>query len=174
TLVLTDTGPVRVRISGVAEYTNGKSSLGGETLVLFTTPAAQRLLNSPNGYTEVQVAAKGGVGQQTLRDRIAAVLPAQTEAITGKALADEQSSDVKQGLSFLTTFLLVFAAVALFVGAFIIFNTFTILVAQRTRELALMRALGASRGQVTRSVLVESVLVGTIASALGLGLGIGV
>ena len=174
TLVLTNTGPSRVTITGVAEYSDGKGTLGGETLVLFTTETAQKVLDVPNGYSDVQAAAKDGVSQQELRDRIAAVLPAQTEAITGRALADEQASDVKQGISFLTTFLLVFAAVALFVGAFIIFNTFNILVAQRTKELALMRALGASRGQVTRSVLVESVLVGTIASALGLGLGIGV
>jgi putative ABC transport system permease protein len=174
TTVFTDTGPIQVRVAGVAVYSNGKSSLGGETLVAFPTATAQRLFNVPNGYTEVQVAARHGVSEQQLRDRIASVLPAQTEAITGTALADEQASDVKQGISFLTTFLLVFAAVALFVGAFIIFNTFTILVAQRTKELALMRALGASRGQVTRSVLVESVLVGTIASTIGLGLGIGV
>ncbi|MDQ1741219.1 MAG: putative transport system permease protein, partial [Pseudonocardiales bacterium] len=86
------------------------------------------------------------------------MLPAKTQAITGKALAKEQSSDVKQGLGFFNTFLLVFATIALFVGAFIIFNTFSMLVAQRTRELALMRALGASRGQVNRAVVLEAVV----------------
>jgi putative ABC transport system permease protein len=173
-VVLTNTGPTRVRITGIAEYSNGKGSLGGETLVAFTTGTAQKVFDVPGAYNDVQIAARDGVSEQELRNRVAAALPPRTEAITGTKLADEQASDVKQGLSFLTTFLLVFAAVALFVGAFIIFNTFTILVAQRTKELALMRALGASRGQVTRSVLVESVLVGAIASALGLGVGIGV
>ena len=114
------------------------------------------------------------MSQDQLRNRIAAALPSGTEAITGTQLADEQASDIQEGLGFLNTFLLVFAAVALFVGAFIIFNTFSILVAQRTRELALMRALGASKGQVTRSVLLEAVVVGLIASAVGLGAGVGV
>ena len=100
--------------------------------------------------------------------------PRQTEAITGQALADEQASDVKKGLGFFNTFLLTFALIALFVGAFIIFNTFTMLVAQRTRELALMRMLGASRSQVRRAVLLEAVVVGLLSSAIGLIAGIGV
>jgi putative ABC transport system permease protein len=172
--VLTATGQQRFRVVGTVQYSDGRASLGGETYVLFTTATAQKVLDSPGAYTNIQVAAKRGVSQAQLRDRVAAALPAGTEAITGKQLSDEEASDVKQGLGFLNTFLLVFAGVALFVGAFIIFNTFSILIAQRTRELALMRALGASRRQVTRSVLAESVIVGLVASAVGLGLGIGV
>jgi putative ABC transport system permease protein len=173
TVVFTPTGQVDATVVGLARYTNGKDSLGGEAYVFFTTEAAQKLLHV-TGYTDLLIAADDGVSQQQLRDRVAAVLPHGTEAITGDQLADEQASDVQQGIGFLNTFLLVFASVALFVGAFIIFNTFSILVAQRTRELALMRALGASKGQVTRSVLLEAVVVGGLASAIGLGGGIGV
>jgi putative ABC transport system permease protein len=172
--VLNRTGQQQYKLVGLARYLDGKSSLGGETYVFYPLATAQKVLDFPNSYETIDVVAKPGVSQTDLRDRLAAVLPKGTEAITGKQFADEQTSDIKDGLSFLNTFLLVFAAVALFVGAFIIFNTFSILVAQRTRELALMRALGASRRQVTRSVLFESVIVGLIASAVGLGLGIGV
>jgi putative ABC transport system permease protein len=173
-LVLTDTGQQRFRIVGITNYFNGKGSLGGETLVTFTTATAQKVLDSPSGYTELQVAAEAGVSEAELRDRVAAALPANTEAITGAQLVDEQSSDVREGIGFVNTFLLVFAGVVLFVGAFIIFNTFTILIAQRTRELALLRAMGASRRQVSRSVLIEALVVGTISAAIGLGAGLGV
>jgi putative ABC transport system permease protein len=172
-VVFTPTGQQEPTIVGLVRYTNGKDSLGGEAYVLFDTPTAQKALKV-DGYSDVLVAARDGVSQQELRDRVAAVLPGGTEAISGTQLADEQVTDIQQGIGFLNTFLLVFAAVALFVGAFIIFNTFSILVAQRTRELALMRALGASKGQVTRSVLVEAVVVGALASAIGLAAGIGV
>ena len=172
-VVFAPAGQQDVRVVGLVRYANGKDSLGGEAYVLFTTPVAQQVLKV-DGYSDLLVAARDGVGQQELRDRVAAAIPAGTEAITGTQLADEQASDIQEGLGFLNTFLLVFAAVALFVGAFIIFNTFSILVAQRTRELALMRALGASRGQVTRSVLIEAVVVGGLASAIGLAAGIGV
>ena len=173
TTVFLPTGQQRVKVVGLVQYANGKDTLGGESYVFFTTESAQKLLHV-NGYSDLVVAAKDGVSQDQLRTRIAAALPGGTEAITGTQLADEQASDIQEGLGFLNTFLLVFAAVALFVGAFIIFNTFSILVAQRTRELALMRALGASKGQVTRSVLLEAVVVGGIASAVGLGAGVGV
>ena len=172
-VVFTPTGQHEPTIVGLVRYTNGKDSLGGEAYVLFDTPTAQKML-AVDGYSDVLVAARDGVSQQVLRDRVAAVLPAGTEAITGPQLADEQATDIQEGIGFLNTFLLVFAAVALFVGAFIIFNTFSILVAQRTRELALLRALGASKGQVTRSVLVEAVVVGGLASAIGLAAGVGV
>jgi putative ABC transport system permease protein len=172
--VLNRTGQQQYKLVGLVRYRDGKSSLGGETYVLYTLPTAQKVLDFPNSYETIDIVAKPGVSQTELRDRLAAVIPKGTEAITGQQFADEQTSDIKDGLSFLNTFLLVFAAVALFVGAFIIFNTFSILVAQRTKELALMRALGASRRQVTRSVLFESVVVGLVASAVGLGLGIGV
>jgi putative ABC transport system permease protein len=173
--VLTAIGQGQFKLVGLAQYTDGKDSLGGETYVMFDTATAQKVLDVPGQFTDVQAAAGDGVSQEQLRDRIKAVLPAgQAEAITGKAFADEQASDIKKGLGFFNTFLLVFAGVALFVGAFIIFNTFSILIAQRTRELALMRALGASRRQITRSVLIESVVVGFVASAVGLAVGVGV
>jgi putative ABC transport system permease protein len=172
-VVFTPTGQQNVRVVGLVRYANGRDSLGGEAYVLFSTPVAQQVLAVP-GYSDLVVAAEDGVGEQELRDRIAAVLPARTEAITGDQLAEEQAGEIQEAIGFLSTFLLVFAAVALFVGAFIIFNTFSILVAQRTRELALMRALGASRRQVTRSVLLEALVVGGLASAIGIGAGIGV
>lgn len=172
TTVLSQQPARRFTIVGIFAYPGDKASLGGETTIAFTAATARTVLGIPAGYSQIDTAAKAGVSQQALRDRVARVLPTGTEALTGKKLADEQASGVKKGLSFFNTFLLVFAAVALFVGAFIIFNTFTMLVAQRTRELALLRALGASRSQVTRSVLVEAVAVGAIASVLGLGLGV--
>ncbi len=171
--VLTDAPLKPYTIAGIVEY-DGKGSLAGETTIFFDTATAQRVLDVPNGYSDISVAAKDGVGQQELRDRVAKVLPAGVKAITGAQLAKDQSSDVKEGLGFFNTFLLTFALIALFVGAFIIFNTFSMLVAQRTRELALMRALGASRGQVNRAVLLEAVVVGLISSVVGLVLGIGV
>lgn len=173
TTVFLPTGQHRATVVGLVQYSDGKDSLGGESYVLFDTKSAQELLNV-NGFSDLVVAADDGVSQSELRDRVAAALPSGLEAITGEQLADEQIEDVAEFLNFFNTFLLVFASVALFVGAFIIFNTFSILVAQRTRELALMRALGASKGQVTRSVLLEAVVVGGLASAVGLGAGIGV
>ena len=171
--VLTDAPLAPYKIVGIVEF-DGKPSYAGETTVFFDTATAQRVLNMKGSYTDITVAADSGVSQTELRDRIRAVLPPKTQAITGKHLADEQAGDVKKGLGFFNTFLLTFAMIALFVGAFIIFNTFSMLVAQRTRELALMRALGASRSQVRRAVLLEAVVVGLLSSLIGLLAGIGV
>jgi putative ABC transport system permease protein len=171
--VLTDQPLKTYTIVGIVTF-DGKKSFAGETEVFFDTATAQQVLNLDGKFTEITVAADSGVSESQLRTRVAAALPAKTQAITGTALADEQSSDVKKGLGFFNTFLLTFALIALFVGAFIIFNTFSMLVAQRTRELALMRALGASRGQVNRAVLLEAVVVGLLSSVIGLVLGIGV
>ena len=106
-----------------------------------------------------------------LRDEVAAALPPGFEALDDEQIAAENQDQLQQGLSFITTFLLVFAAVALVVGTFLILNTFSIIVAQRTRELALFRALGASKSQVTRSVLLEALVVGLVGSTVGLALG---
>lgn len=171
--VLTDGPAKRYQLAGILGYDDGRKSLGGELTVAFTDAEAHRVLNREGTFDEIDVLAADGVSQTALRDSIRSTLPAATEAITGTELADEQSSDVKDGLGFFNTFLLVFAAIALFVGGFIIFNTFSMLVAQRSRELALLRAIGASRGQVIRSVLIEAVVVGFIASALGLAAGVG-
>jgi putative ABC transport system permease protein len=171
--VLTDAPLKTYTIVGIVTF-DGKKSFAGETEIFFDTPTAQKVLNLEGKFTEITVAADSGVSQTELRKRVAAVLPAKTQAITGEALAKEQSSDVKKGLGFFNTFLLVFATIALFVGAFIIFNTFSMLVAQRTRELALMRALGASRGQVNRAVVLEAMVVGFLSSVIGLAAGVGV
>jgi putative ABC transport system permease protein len=171
--VLTDQPLKSYKIVGIVEF-DGKPSFAGETDVFFETPVAQQVLNLTGKFNEITVAADSGVGEVELRDRIRPLLPADAQAITGTRSAAEQASDVKKGLGFFNTFLLTFALIALFVGAFIIFNTFSMLVAQRTRELALMRMLGASRGQVRRAVLLEAVVVGLLSSFIGLICGIGV
>lgn len=171
--VLTDSPLKTYTIVGIVTF-DGKKSFAGETDVFFDTATAQRVLNFEGKFTEITIASDAGVSESQLRSRVAQVLPPHTQAITGAKLAEEQASDVKQGLGFFNKFLLVFATIALFVGAFIIFNTFSMLVAQRTRELAMMRALGASRGQVNRAVLLEAVVVGLLSSLIGLGVGVGV
>jgi putative ABC transport system permease protein len=168
--VLTRLAPKRYRIVGIF-VAGGSVNQGGATLTVFTQSTAQHIFGRPGEFDEIDIASKPGVSQKELRDRVAPVLPDGVQAVTGVKAAKDTAADVKQFLSFFTTFLLVFAGVALFVGAFIIFNTFTMLIGQRLRELALYRSLGASRGQVIRSVVVESVVVGFIASTIGLGLG---
>jgi putative ABC transport system permease protein len=118
------------------------------------------------------VKAEQDVTPNELASRISTVLPEGYQAITGETAAKEQQDQVNEGLGFLRSGLLVFGFVALFVGAFIIFNTFNIVVTQRSRELALFRALGASRAQVMMSVLVEATVVGLVASIIGVGVGI--
>jgi putative ABC transport system permease protein len=148
-------------------------SLGGATLAAFESETARRVLQAGDAVDSILVQAAEGVPSVQLRNRISSVLPEGVEAVTGEAAAEEQSDAIKEGLGFLSTSLLVFAGVALFVGAFTIFNTFNILVTQRTRELALLRALGAGPGQVIRSVLAEALAVGLVAWILGLLGGIG-
>lgn len=167
-------GPARnVTLVGIVGLDKAPS-LGGASLIAFDANVAQAALGTPGTWSAVVVAAEPGEPQQQLRDRISQVLPAGFEALTQKQAVDDQSKDLKQALGFFNIALGVFGGIALFVGAFLIFNTFSMLVAQRTRELALMRALGASRGQVTASVLTEAVVVGLIASLVGFGVGIGV
>ena len=155
--------------------TAGQDSPSGGTAIAFRTLDAQRLLMPmPGTFTAIYLAAKPGVTARQLVARVDAsgLLPPGVEAVTGAQLAAEQANAVKQSLAFLSTMLLIFAAVSLFVGAFIIFNTFTMLVAQRVRELALMRALGASRRQVRLSVQLEAALVGVVGSTIGLTVGV--
>jgi putative ABC transport system permease protein len=167
-------GPRRIMtFTGVIGFEKA-DSFAGATLIAADPPTAQTLFGTPGTWTEISVAADQGVSQTALRDRVATVLPKGVEAITQKQTVDESANQLKKGLSVFNTILLVFAGIALFVGMFLIFNTFSMLVAQRARELALMRALGASRGQVTTSVLIEALVVGVVSSALGFGLGIGV
>ena len=125
-----------------------------------------------NAFTDVWVTAADGVSQAELRDQVATRLPDGVEALTGDDAADESATELLKQISFLTTFLLIFAGIALVVGAFLIVNTFSILVAQRSRELALLRALGASKRQVTWSVQLEAFVLGVLGSTVGLGLGV--
>lgn len=157
-------------LTGITGF-GSADNLAGATLVAFETSTAQRVLGRSGRFDAVDAQARSGIGQGELRARIARALPKSLEAVTGRQVARENASSVKKNLGVFRTALLVFAGISLFVGAFLIFNTFSILVAQRTREMGILRALGASRAQVTRSVLVEALIVGTIASAVGLGLG---
>ena len=162
----------RRQLVGIAGFPEG-GSLNGATLAAFDTATAQDLfLDGEDAYTDIWVTAEDGVSQEELRDSVSAALPDGIEAVTGDEAADESASDLLEAISFITTFLLIFAGISLVVGAFLIVNTFSILVAQRSRELALLRALGASKRQVTRSVLVEAFVLGVLGSTIGLGLGV--
>lgn len=173
TTVLTQAGPVEVTIVGIATF-GDLDSPGGSSFAGFTTEAAQQNLAEPGKFDSISVVADDGVSEEQVRDNIAAAMPADIEVITGTELTEENKDDIQQFIDIFGTFMLVFALIALFVGSFIIYNTFSILVAQRTREMALLRAIGASRRQVTMSVLFEAFIVGVIASVLGLLAGIGV
>jgi putative ABC transport system permease protein len=171
--VLTSAGPDTFTISGLMVYRNGDEQLGGETYIAFQTERAQELFDAPGQYNTIDVKADKGVSDAQLKSRIQEVVGSEGEVLTNAELNAETTSDIGDALGFFKTFLLVFAGVALFVGAFIIANTFSILVAQRTRELALLRAMGASRRQITRSVLIEAVAVGLASSIVGLFGGVG-
>jgi putative ABC transport system permease protein len=147
-------------------------ALLGATLAAFDVETAQRVLDKEDEFDAIEIAVDDGASVAAVRDQINAELPDGIEIATGQAVADEQAATIQQALGFFNTALLVFATIALFVGAFVIFNTFSITVAQRTRDFALLRALGATGRQVMTSVLVEAALIGVIASAVGLGAGI--
>ncbi|WP_410809338.1 ABC transporter permease [Micromonospora sp. 067-2] len=160
---------------GILGYSGDRDSIGGVNETFFTTPVAQQLmLGAPGAYSSITVRTTDGVSDEKLRDDVARTLGADYEVKTGKQVAADASAGLKEGLSFFNKILLGFAAVALLVGTFLILNTFSIIVAQRTRELALMRAIGASGRQIIGSVVLEAIAVGLIASVLGLAAGIGV
>ncbi|MEV5935472.1 FtsX-like permease family protein [Streptomyces sp. NPDC052079] len=168
-------GPVlEPEITGVFTTDDGNVAAGG-SLTLFDTPTAQKLLGKAGTFDEIAVKAKDGVSETELRDQLEKALPSDVvETTTGTQLADDQAESIAASMSGLKQGLLVFAGISLFVGTFIIANTFTMLVAQRTKELALMRAVGASRRQVTRSVLIEAFVVGAVAAVVGLVAGVGI
>ncbi|HET8931505.1 MAG TPA: FtsX-like permease family protein [Acidimicrobiales bacterium] len=168
--LLTPTGDVTKTLVGLTKFGDADSA-GGSTMVQFTFDEAQKVLTKPGVVDEIWVAADPGVSQIQVVRNIEAEHLTNTEVLTGTDAAQEAKDMATSFLSFFSVFLLVFAAIALLVGAFIIANTFSILVAQRTRELALLRAIGASRRQVLASVVSEAAVVGVIASAIGLGLG---
>lgn len=163
---------VSATLVGNAEFVGG--GLAGATMVLFDTRTAQELfLGGKDAYTSIELTAEDGATQEQLVEAARRLLPDDAEAITGQQQADEFESIVDTVLGYLNTFLLVFAAIALVVGSFLIVNTFSILVAQRSRELAVLRALGATRRQVTRSVLAEAAVIGALGATAGLALGFG-
>jgi len=165
-------GPrVSTTITGFFAYEDSDGL--GSTTIVFDTPTAQQLLLEPGQFTSIEVTAGPGVTNEELTQRVQAAIPSEYVAKTAQQTSDEIRSDIDSFLGIFRTILLVFASIALFVGIFIILNTFSMLVAQRTRELALLRAVGASRRQITRSVLVEALVVGIVGSTFGLLLGFG-
>ena len=158
-------------VAGIVGY-GSADNVAGATITLFTTPTAMRVLETQGNFDQVDVYSQPGVGDTALRDRVAAVLPSTAVAQTGAAQADQQKQATSGIISILSNVLLAFGLISLFVGSFLIVNTFTILIAQRSRELALLRALGATRRQVMTSVLVEALVTGLLASAVGAGLGV--
>jgi putative ABC transport system permease protein len=156
---------------GTAQYP-GVESLGGATFAVFDVAAAQKLLDREGKFDAISVAAKGGTSPEELAASLNDDLPNTVQVKTGVEQADEDSDEVAVFVSIIRYFLLTFGAVALFVGAFVIFNTLSITVAQRTRELATLRTLGASRRQLLTSVLLEAFAIGLIASVIGLFLGV--
>ncbi|RPI09169.1 MAG: FtsX-like permease family protein, partial [Actinobacteria bacterium] len=160
-------------IVGIAKFGTANSP-GGASFVAWEFDTAQRLLAEPGQIDSISAVAERGVSQEELAENIRAVVPPTIEVLTGQEITEENQSDIQQALSFFNTFLLIFVLVSIFVGMFIIYNTFSIIVAQRGRELALLRAVGASRRQVLMSVLAEGLAVGLIASIAGIILGVGV
>ena len=158
-------------LSGIVRFGTA-NNLAGATIAAFSLPVAQRLLGSVGRYDAIDVLTSPGADKSTVQHAIATALPKGVEVVSGITVANERSNDVNQSLSFFSSALLVFAFISLFVGGFTIFNTFSISVGQRTREVALVRIVGASRRQIFRSVLVEALIVGSVASLIGLGLGV--
>ena len=165
-------GPTQTfTIVGLARFGTA-DNLAGATLAAFDTPTAQKLMGEVGQFDTINVVAQPGADKAQVQRAIARVLPHGVEVVTGQTVVNEATSAIGQALGFLNTALLVFAFIALFVGGFTILNTFSITVGQRTRELALLRIVGASRRQVFRSVLGEAAIVGLVSSLIGLGLGV--
>jgi putative ABC transport system permease protein len=174
--VLTKAGRADYDLTGIVKFGTSNSLLGA-TIVAFTTETASRVLAEPGMVDSIDVKADSGVSQEEVVRNVRAALAEDpsakdVEVISGTAITQESQNNFKDNLSFFNTFLLVFGIVALLVGSFIIFNTFSIIVAQRGRELALLRAIGAAQKQVLGSVLFEAVLVGITASTVGFVAGI--
>jgi putative ABC transport system permease protein len=161
----------RLRLSGIVKF-GSVSTIGGATLSGFDLPTAQRLFGKPGKLDEIAVASAPNVGTTQLLQQIRTVLPADTQVRTGQGQAHEDSKDTNSFISFLQKFLLGFGGVALFVGSFVIANSLSITIAQRTRELATLRTLGASRRQLLRSIIIEALAIGILAAVIGLFAGL--
>jgi len=157
---------------GVAQF-GEVASLGTATFAVFTIPAAQELLDREGQFDAISIAAVNGVTPEELVEEIRPILPETAQVQTAAAQADEESSELSEITTFIRYFLLAFAGIALFVGAFVIFNTLSITVAQRTREFATLRTVGASRRQILSAVILEALVIGTIAAIVGLFAGVG-
>lgn len=175
--VQTRTGLHEFEAVGITRFGTADNP-GGAGFVMWTTERAQQLFDQTDAFTSIGVVARDGVSQtevvEGIEQRLSAADVGGAEVLTGEEITEETQSDVRQSLSFFTTFLLAFAIIAVFVGTFVIYNSFSIIVAQRTREMALLRAIGASRKQVRRAVLAEALVVGAVGSAVGFLLGLGV
>ena len=170
TIGVSASGPVeQFRITGIARF-GDVDSLAGATIAAFDLPTAQRILRK-DGFDSISVAARKGTSVEALMAQIRPVLPATAQVESASARAAGDSKEVDEFVGYLRYALLAFGGIALFVGGFVIFNTLAITVAQRTREFATLRTIGASRRQVLRSVILETLVIGIVASLLGLGLG---
>ena len=168
-------GPTReFTVVGTVGYGDGVKDLGGTTSAYFDSATAQSVLGEPGQVNTVDVSAEDGVSQAELAERLSAVVPEGIEAVTAASVAKENADAIKENFRIVGLVFGTFAGIALFVGSFIIWNTFTMTVTQRSREIALLRAIGARRRQVMGGLLVEAVLIGAGSSAIGLGLGVAV
>jgi putative ABC transport system permease protein len=170
--VIARTAEQRYRISGIAKI-GGVSSLGGATMAIFEFPVAQQLFGKQGKLDTIYVADRPGYMPAKVVHEVRTVLPPNAQARTSQAQAKQATKDTNGALEIIQDFLLAFAGVALFVGSFVIANTLSITIAQRTRELATLRTLGATRRQVLRSVLIEAFTIGLLAAVAGLFLGLG-
>lgn len=167
------TGDVRARISGIATFK--VTNPGAAVVYLDTATAQQKLLGSPDVFTQISITAEPGVSDTQLKQSVAAALDgsAAYKVQTQKEAAESNKDSMGDFLDVMKYAMLGFAGIAFLVGIFLIVNTFSMLVAQRTREIGLMRAIGSSRKQVNRSVLLEAVLLGIVGSILGVAAGVG-
>jgi putative ABC transport system permease protein len=175
TIKVIPNGPVRsFRIVGIVGFGEA-DNLGGATIVSWATPVAQEIFKKGSDFDGISVKVAPGHAVNDVIASIDEAIGDQYQVETGAAAAKEGADAINQGVKIFTTGILFFAGIALFVGAFIIANTFSIIVAQRSRELALLRSIGASRSQIVLSVMIEAAVVGVVASAIGIlaGLGIG-
>ena len=170
--VLTQTGPHELTLVGTVRFGSADSP-GGASVSLFDLTTAQQVLAGASGQLDmVMVAAVEGISEDEIAVRIAAAIPEDTEALTGTEITEETQADLQEMLSFVDTFLLAFAAIGLVVACFTIYNTFQIVVTQRRREMAMLRAVGATRHQVLSAQLLEAVVLGVLASLVGLAVGV--
>ena len=160
-----------MRVSGLFDFSS-EGNIGGATLAAFNLPTGQQLFHKVGKLDQIRAAATPGTSQDALLKEIQSILPPDTQVLSGEGQAEKDASETMDALSFLQKFLLAFGGIALFVGAFVIANSLSITIAQRTREFATVRTIGASRRQILRTVLIESVVIGVLASITGLVFGL--